>query len=482
MEQIQETLDQAVSFHQKGEFERAFQGYNQVLEAAPEHYRAKTMRASLMIQSGLVADGVKELASCIKENPNDYVAYNNIALGLFHLEKYDLALRQLDRALELKPNHPEALALTAKIKKHIGSEDATDIAWQVFEDNPENFAAMNTIIGSLVEDYPISKALSYLKDRNVDLSTLRDIHKMQLATLAREGHKDAGIDLDQAETLLNSCTDKEDLTFNLNLLKLHLAKKDNPKCVTVGTTILRLKDELAESFGMGAEYHPVPVHDARKKTKVIAFSLWGDDPKYTFNALLNAKQASTVYPGWVARFYVDDSVPNEFKVALRDYGAELVEVANDERINLRLFWRFLAHDDPSVGYFICRDCDSIIGEREAIAVRDWLESEKPFHLMRDHPEHAELIMAGMWGGIGGTLGNMMEMAVHYYEGHSTQWRWVDQDFLRDVVWPAIKERSCTHDSIFQFGPNATDFPADAPVIIGSHVGGYAPREWVKRTE
>ena len=98
MEQIQATLDRAVDFHQKGDLERAAQGYNAVLEAVPGHYRAKTMRASLMIQSGFSADGVKELAQCIKENPDDYVAYNNIALGLFQLEKYDAALRQLDRA------------------------------------------------------------------------------------------------------------------------------------------------------------------------------------------------------------------------------------------------------------------------------------------------------------------------------------------------------------------------------------------------
>ena len=115
MEQIQETLDQAVSFHQKGEFERAFQGYNQVLEAAPEHYRAKD-DARESDDTVWLSSGWRKRAGlkCIKENPNDYVAYNNIALGLFHLEKYDLALRQLDRALELKPNHPEALALTAK--------------------------------------------------------------------------------------------------------------------------------------------------------------------------------------------------------------------------------------------------------------------------------------------------------------------------------------------------------------------------------
>ena len=129
---------------------------------------------------------------------------------------------------------------------------------------------------------------------------------------------------------------------------------------------------------MSAEFDPTPVHDVHLKKKVIVSRSGADDQKYTFNALMNAKKASTVYPGWVARFYVDDSVPNDIKVALGDYGAELVEVAKDDRVNLRSFWRFLAHDDPSVGYFICRDCDSIIGEREAVAVRDWLEGGEPF--------------------------------------------------------------------------------------------------------
>ena len=274
------------------------------------------MRASLMIQSGFSADGVKELALCIKDKPGDYVAYNNIALGLFHLEKYDLALRQLDRALELKPNHPEALALAAKIKKHLGDGDAADIAWQVLKDSPTNFAAMSTVIGSLTEDYPISEALKKLRARGVDPSTLRDIHKMELATLAREGHNDTGVDLDAAETLLDSCTDKEDLVFKLNQLKLYLARKDDPKCVIVGTDILRLKDELAEGFGMSATFDPKPTHDVHLRQKVIAFSLWGSDQKYTFNALMNAKKASTD-PGWVARFYVDDSVPNEIVVPTR---------------------------------------------------------------------------------------------------------------------------------------------------------------------
>ena len=44
--------------------------------------------------------------------------------------------------------------------------------------------------------------------------------------------------------------------------------------------------------------------------KVISFSLWGDDPKYTIGAIRNAELAKTVYPGWVPRFYcAKNSVP-----------------------------------------------------------------------------------------------------------------------------------------------------------------------------
>lgn len=37
--------------------------------------------------------------------------------------------------------------------------------------------------------------------------------------------------------------------------------------------------------------------------KIIAFSLWGDNPKYTVGAIKNAKLTSEIYPGWISRFY-----------------------------------------------------------------------------------------------------------------------------------------------------------------------------------
>ena len=41
--------------------------------------------------------------------------------------------------------------------------------------------------------------------------------------------------------------------------------------------------------------------------------------------------------------------------------------------------------------------DNVFTYREYAAVKDWLKSDKAFHLMSDHPSHGSNIMGGMWG-------------------------------------------------------------------------------------
>jgi hypothetical protein len=36
-------------------------------------------------------------------------------------------------------------------------------------------------------------------------------------------------------------------------------------------------------------------------------------------------------------------------------------------------------------------------EREVAAVQQWMMSDLPFHIMRDHPQHKTTILGGMWG-------------------------------------------------------------------------------------
>ena len=56
--------------------------------------------------------------------------------------------------------------------------------------------------------------------------------------------------------------------------------------------------------------------------KVISYSLWGSDPKYTIGAIRNAEIASSIYPDWVCRFYVNN-IPEDILLNLRSLNVEI---------------------------------------------------------------------------------------------------------------------------------------------------------------
>ncbi|XP_053638593.2 uncharacterized protein [Cherax quadricarinatus] len=60
-------------------------------------------------------------------------------------------------------------------------------------------------------------------------------------------------------------------------------------------------------------------------------------------------------------------------------------------------WRLAPMGDAQVTVLLPRDTDSMIIQREVDAVREWLSSGKQFHIMRDHPKHDSLLLAGLWG-------------------------------------------------------------------------------------
>lgn len=191
--------------------------------------------------------------------------------------------------------------------------------------------------------------------------------------------------------------------------------------------------------------------------KLICFSLWGDDPKYTVGAIKNAELASEVYPEWLCRFYVGQSVPKEICTSLME--RENVElIAMNEGGNWTgMFWRFLAASDPEASIILSRDTDSRLGPRERLAVDEWLDSEKSFHIMRDSPGHCTQILGGMWGVRSPKLAAMESLVEKYNKGNFWQ---VDQHFLRDVIYPIIKDDAFVHDEFFHYDQQAKNFPTE----------------------
>jgi hypothetical protein len=70
------------------------------------------------------------------------------------------------------------------------------------------------------------------------------------------------------------------------------------------------------------------------------------------------------------------------------------------------FWRFIAFKLHNAKYVIFRDADSLISDREAKLVNQWIKSNKPFHIIRDWFTHTDLILAGLWGGYAPFLQNI----------------------------------------------------------------------------
>lgn len=228
--------------------------------------------------------------------------------------------------------------------------------------------------------------------------------------------------------------------------------------------------------------------------KLISFSIWGSNPGYVVGAISNVKLAPLYYPDWKCRIYCGTDVPMERRQELQDAGFQVYQRGARLGLHDGLFWRFEPAFEQGVEAFISRDCDSRVNPREAAAVNEWLESGKRLHTMRDHYEHIVPILGGMWG------------CRHWPEFEQLLGDWKqhgkfgnfgdDQEFLKQKIWPLVKDDCIQHDRYvvdttvdtpkgaftykpveFFGGSNLRPFPPHAPLDanLGEHVGA---RVWI----
>ena len=185
--------------------------------------------------------------------------------------------------------------------------------------------------------------------------------------------------------------------------------------------------------------------------KVISFSLWGDNPKYTVGAVRNAELAQEIYPGWNCYFFMGNSVPKDIETQLLSIPNVTIfykDVPGDWR---GMFWRFETSYDLQVDISIFRDTDSRLSYREKYAVDEWLDSDKTFHIMRDHPYHRFPILGGMWGYRNNNIYPMRELL----QGFDKQNKYgTDYEFFITKLYPLIGDDKIVHDPFF----DKIDFP------------------------
>ena len=211
-----------------------------------------------------------------------------------------------------------------------------------------------------------------------------------------------------------------------------------------------------------ARNRPRRFNPAARERNVISFSLFGKDPYYQECAVTVARSAKGFFPEFRCWFYCSDDIPGNVRDSLTRSGAKVMMVGTPHQVSQHpfsaLFWRFLPFDEAEVDIVLVRDVDSPFTLRERLAIDYWLGTDAPFLTMRDHLNHTEPLMAGMWGGFTELLPPLAQVMFRYRPpGRS---KYVDQMFLRRFVWPRICEATLAIDSVYSFG-ETVDFPAEA---------------------
>ena len=213
--------------------------------------------------------------------------------------------------------------------------------------------------------------------------------------------------------------------------------------------------------------------DGNNGKKVISYSLWGNNPTYNIGAIKNAVMALEFYPDFECWFYIHkESVLNETITTLENMKHVKIIFKNGDLKKCKpMMWRFEAIDDDNVELIISRDADSRFTLREKLAVNEWLKSDKTFHIMRDHPHHNFVILGGMFGSrkIKG-LDKWSNIINNYIQDSDKMY---DQDFLRDSIYPLIKNDVIIHATFHKYENElCKDFPIgydDSYRFIGEYI-------------
>jgi len=95
--------------------EQAEAAYLNVLAQAPQHFRSLNDLGLLYHRNGLVAQSALCFQLAVTSDPNSATAEANLAYLYFALGDRDDAQSHFDRALEIDPDHPAAIAGRAEL-------------------------------------------------------------------------------------------------------------------------------------------------------------------------------------------------------------------------------------------------------------------------------------------------------------------------------------------------------------------------------
>ncbi|XP_063859210.1 uncharacterized protein LOC135100281 [Scylla paramamosain] len=206
-------------------------------------------------------------------------------------------------------------------------------------------------------------------------------------------------------------------------------------------------------------------------SKVLSFSLYGNNPGYWKGLEDILLKVEKLYPGWKVRLYTNPRYNAATLCPLLHRYNCLLYICDITSLphplgNLSnvhpMMWRLAPLGDSKISAMLIRDTDSQVTQREVSAVEEWLASGKMFHVMRDHPYHRMPVLGGMWDArwdidpaLATKLRNLRDKMMAMAVGKRNYG--LDQQIIKKVLWPKMTGSLVAHDSY-----NCKSFKGSSP--------------------
>jgi hypothetical protein len=208
--------------------------------------------------------------------------------------------------------------------------------------------------------------------------------------------------------------------------------------------------------------------------KIISFCLYGNKDLYCLGLIENIDIINQKYNNWKIYIYYNN-IPEEILDIIKNKDNTYLFQCVHNGYNWEgMFWRFYPLESNNIDIFISRDADSRITDREMDLVNKWIESNKSFHIIRDHEYHRTEILGGTFGVNIKLFHNLIKnfKGIDFYkEKYYLLYdknidKQPDQIFLQEIIYPIIKNDNLTHISLesLRFSENDILIPQSSNFI------------------
>jgi hypothetical protein len=197
--------------------------------------------------------------------------------------------------------------------------------------------------------------------------------------------------------------------------------------------------------------------------KVFSFCLYGTDSNYYTGLLENLDRIKPFFPDFDVLVYKGTC---DASWTLPDW-VHVVETGKAGPINM--LYRYLPLTQYDIGFV--RDTDSRITERDRWCIQEFLNSDKSYHIIRDHVWHKSKIMGGLFGWKRPlALALPLDSEASYGS---------DEAFLAEHLYPRIVADALVHTNVCAFGREHSERiqrPMDDPAdFVGNVIWNGHPR-------